>query len=95
VVVAVRPPLSVTLYRIIYVPKTFEFTELVAIIFEVKLPSSKSKAVAPGSINALPIIKFRGLDPTRLITGGVFVALPQYPLERLIVSLYIRPAGLL
>ncbi len=34
-------------------------------------PSTLSCAVAPGSVKVLPILRFIGLFPNRVITGGV------------------------
>ncbi len=63
---------SFTVYVLVYVPTVAVFTVPVGTIADVRLPSSASKAVAPGSVNAFPFETVIGFEPSKVIVGGVF-----------------------
>ena len=67
----------------------------VTMIEEVKLPSSVSVAVAPGSMNVPPTDMVVVASPMRVIVGGVFAGGMTDPpgAHDPIESLYNRPAG--
>ena len=54
-------------------PVVEALTEPVSTILEVKLPSSVSVAVAPGSTNGVLTVRLNGLAPRRVMIGGVLV----------------------
>ena len=64
VIVAVNPPLSVTLYITLYTPAEFELTPVVSVIILLVIsPSSLSYAVAPKSIYSVPLLIVTALLP--------------------------------
>ena len=65
------PSLSETEYTIAYVPTKEVSTELAAVIEEVIFPSTSSVAVAPGSVNVAPRLRFIVEEPVNVITGAV------------------------
>ena len=78
-----------------YVPTVVVETVPVTTICGVKLPSSRSVAVAPGSTNGVFTIIESGFAPMSVMVGGVFAGVVHDASCALTSSLYNNPAGLI
>ena len=56
------------------------------VIEEVKSPSTSSVAVAPGSVNVSPTVRFIVEEPTKVIVGSVVSAVELDVVEVLVVE---------
>lgn len=82
-VVDVFPDKSVDEYVITYVPRTEVST--VPVAMTVVVPSTRSNAVAPGSVNSVPIVKDIVEEPFKVMTGAVvsFITTSELVVEKL------------
>jgi len=64
---------SLTVYVIVYVPRTVVLTLLTVTMELVRLPSSLSNAVAPASVYGVPTSKVTNALPMSVMLGAVFV----------------------